>query len=166
MNVTFAEISRMTLFRGFTGEFVSLLDLFFLEKNYPPETHLIEQGQTQNTFYLVVAGEVQVYHTVDQRRITLDSLCAGQFFGEMNLFDPGQATASVVAVTPVQTLEISNERFRFFINSQPALAADFTFQLAETVVKRFRASNHALMDELCRPEAIQQAQQIDRGKLA
>ena len=110
-----------------------------------------------------MAGEVEVYHTVEKRRVTLDSLCAGQFLGEMNLFDPGLATANVVALTPVQTLEISNERFRYFISCHPALAADFTFQLGEVIVKRFRASSNALMDELCRPEAIQRAQQLSRG---
>ncbi len=163
MEITFADVSRMTLFRGFDKDFVSLLDLFFVENNYSPDTHLVEQNVLQDRFYLVIAGSVAVYQTVENRRVPLATLDAGQFFGEMNLFDPGLATASVVALTPVKTLEISNEQFRFFIENKPAVAADFTFQLAETIVRRFRGSNTALIEELSRPEAIQKAENISRG---
>ena len=153
----------MTLFRGFDKDFVNLLDLFFVENNYPQGTHLVEQNTLQDRFYLIVAGSVEVYHTIEKGRVPLSNLDAGQFFGEMNLFDPGLATASVIAITPVKTLEISNQQFRFFIESKPESAADFTFQLAETIVRRFRNSNSALMEVLSRPEAIQKAENISRG---
>jgi CRP-like cAMP-binding protein len=163
MAITFTEISRMTLFRGFDASFIKLLDLFFQENNYAPDTHLVNSGSLQNTFYLIFAGEVEVYHMVDGNKAVLSTLSAGQFFGEMNLFDPGLATASIVTLTPVRTLEISNDKFSYFIQHKPELAADFTFQLAETIVKRFRNTNEALIEELSKPEALEKARQIDRG---
>ncbi len=163
MAITFSEISRMTLFRGFDASFIQLLDLFFQENNYKADTHLVEAGSLQNTFYLIFAGEVEVYHMVDGNRVVLSTLSAGQFFGEMNLFDPGLATASVVSLTPVRTLEISNDKFSYFIQHKPELAADFTFQLAETIVKRFRNTSETFLEELTKPENIEAAQQVDRG---
>lgn len=163
MAISFAEISRMTLFRGFDASFVELLDLFFIENSYEAGHHLVVEGQLQNNFFLIFAGEVEVYHTIGQVKYPLSILQAGQFIGEINLFDPGVATASVVSLTPVRTLEISNDKFSYFIQNKPEMAADFTFQLASTIVKRFRNTNQTLLEELSRPENILKAQAVERG---
>lgn len=166
MGLTFVEIARMTLFRGFDESFIRLLDLFFIEGSYGPGTTLIEEGAHQDRFFILFAGEVEVIHEGKDKRIVLGNLCAGQFFGEMNLFDPGVATAGVRTLTPVRTLEISNAQFREFIQQKPELAADFTFQLAETIVKRFRDTNSALLEQLTSPDNLRKAQEMDRGTLA
>jgi CRP-like cAMP-binding protein len=166
MALTFVEISRMTLFRGFDESFVRLLDLFFMEGNYAPDRLLIREGEHQDRFYMLFAGEVEIFRKTSDSEIQLGILCAGQFFGEMNLFDPGVATASVRALTPIRTLEISNAQFREFIQQKPELAADFTFQLSETIVKRFRDTNSTLLEQLTHPENLKKAQQMDRGTLA
>lgn len=166
MAIHFSDISRMSLFRGFNESFIQLLDLFFREANYKAGTVLVHEGQLQHQFYMVVAGEVEVSRLVNGVSKRLDSLPAGQYFGEMNLFDPGVATASVTALTPVRTLEISNDKFRSFISHKPELAADFTFQLAETIVKRYRTSTDLLTEELARPEKLNLARLIDRGTVA
>ncbi|MEM9443847.1 MAG: cyclic nucleotide-binding domain-containing protein [Verrucomicrobiota bacterium] len=157
MSITFSEISRMTLFRGFDPNFVKMLDLFFFERNYESDMVLVQSGEPQDRFFIMIAGEVEVYQEVDDKRVSLAVLSAGQFFGEMNLFDPGEATASVATLTPVKTLEITNTKFRSFISNRPELAADFTFQLATTIVKRFRASKETLMSQINQPQAQPQA---------
>ncbi|MEM1159068.1 MAG: cyclic nucleotide-binding domain-containing protein [Verrucomicrobiota bacterium] len=167
MSIAFSEISRMSLFRGFDRSFIQLLDLFFVEKNYDPETLLVDEGKLQSTFYMIFAGEVEVFHHSSAGKpLVLGNLCAGQFFGEMNLFDPGLATASVKTLTPVRTLEISNEKFRYFIQEKPELAADFALQLTETIVKRFRNTNDKLLEQLMDPENLIKAEQHNRGPVA
>ncbi|GAB4239798.1 MAG: hypothetical protein OHK005_01510 [Candidatus Methylacidiphilales bacterium] len=164
-DLAFVDVSRMTLFRGFDEDFVRLLDLFFVSNSYTEGAMILEQGKFQNTFYLVVAGEVEVFHHLEEGKdLHLGHLSAGQFFGEMNLFDPGIATASVRSLTQVKTLEISNDKFRYFIQSKPAAAADFTFQLAQVIVKRFRQSKDSLIEELTNPESIRKAQLIDANR--
>jgi CRP/FNR family transcriptional regulator, cyclic AMP receptor protein len=160
MAITFADISRMSLFRGFSQDFVRLLDVFFTEKNYPKETLIIEQGKLQSVFYVIISGEVEIYESLENEKIILNTLAAGHFFGEINLLDPGVALASVASLTPVKTLEISNEQFRKFISQKPELAADFTFQLAEILAKRFRQSNDIIQKELTKPRAIQLGKEI------
>jgi CRP-like cAMP-binding protein len=163
MDISFADISRMTLFRGFDEGFVKLLDVFFVAREYEEGTILIEQGKMQSTFYLIIAGEVGVFSvTPDGRETPIGHVVAGQFVGEMNLFDPATATARVGCLTPVVTLEISNEKFRQFMEAKPAAAADFMFQLAQVIVRRYRSSMDTLIDEAARPENIEKAEQIDR----
>jgi CRP-like cAMP-binding protein len=163
MALTFKEISRMTLFRGFNQTFIKLLDLFFVENRYSPGQILIQEGTVQTRFFMIFAGEVEVFHMAAGNKTSLGNLCAGQFFGEINLFDPGLATASVASLTPVRTLEISNDQFRAFIQEKPELAADFTFQLAETIVKRFRSTNEQFVEQLTHPDNILKAQEVSKG---
>ncbi len=120
MDVVFTDVCRMTLFRGFDEDLIRLLDLFFVSNNYPAETLVIEQGKMQNNFFLVIAGEMEVFEATPGKDIVLGHISGGQFVGEMNLFDPGIATASVRTLTPAQTLEISNDQFRYFTNAKPA----------------------------------------------
>lgn len=154
----------MSLFRGFDASFIQLLDLFFISREYEADTLLVEEGKLQNRFFMIFAGEVSVLrHAGEDKQIVLGLLAAGQFFGEMNLFDPGLATASVRSLTPVRTLEISNDKFRFFISEKPELAADFTFQLAETIVRRFRDTNERFLEQLTHPDNLRRADQHNRG---
>ncbi|MFZ5807140.1 MAG: Crp/Fnr family transcriptional regulator [Verrucomicrobiota bacterium] len=164
MAVHFSEISRMSLFRGFNEDFVRLLDVFFTEKQYPAECIIVKKGKIQKTFYMILSGEAEVFDEIENQKIIYDTLSAGQFFGEINLFDPGSAIATVISLTPLRTLEISNEKFREFISQKPGLAADFTFQLAEIVAKRFRQATDVIQKELTSPEAIRKAEQMpDKG---
>lgn len=161
----FSDICRMALFRGFSEDFVRLLDLYFTDNHHPSGTRLVEQGRLQETFYIIISGEVEIQQEAAGTLISHGFLEAGQFFGEINLFDPGVATAHVIAATPVRTLQISNERFRSFISQRPELAADFTYQLAETIVKRFRNVSSALAEEMARPENLRLARQVERGPI-
>jgi len=165
MEVAFTDVCRMTLFRGFDKDLIRLLDLFFVSQTYPAGTLVIEQGKLQNNFFLVVAGEMEVYDATPGKDIILGIVSAGQFVGEMNLFDPGIATASVRTLTPVQTLEISNDQFRYFMNAKPTQASDFLFQLAQTIVKRYRASKESWVEELITPESIRKADLVDAKKM-
>jgi CRP-like cAMP-binding protein len=165
MDVVFTDVCRMTLFRGFDEDLIRLLDLFFVSQNHPADTLVIEQGKMQNNFFLVVAGEMEVFDATSEKDIILGHVSAGQFVGEMNLFDPGIATASVRTLTPVQTLEISNDQFRYFMKAKPAQAADFLFQLGQTIVKRYRASRETWIEELITPESIRKADFLDAKKM-
>jgi len=165
MDIVFTDVCRMTLFRGFDDDLIRLLDLFFLSKDYPPETLLIEQGKLQTNFFLVIAGEMEVFDASQNKALILGHVSAGQFVGEMNLFDPGIATASVRTLTPVTTLEISNDQFRYFMSAKPAQASDFLFQLGQTIVKRYRASKDTWIEEMLTPETIRKADFIDAKKM-
>jgi len=166
MDITFAEISRMTLFRGFDEQSIELLDLFFKDNAYPVDTMIVQQGVLQKRFFMLVAGEVEVQREIDGQILKIAEIQAGQFFGEINLFDPGVATASVISLTPIKTLEISNDDFRTFITRRPDVAADFTFQLAQTIARRFRNNSGQSMEaEFNTPQAIELGQQIDNNRM-
>ena len=57
-------------------------------KNYPPRTSIIHAGDESDTLYYIVSGSVSVViEDADCNEIILAYLNAGDFFGEMGLFD-------------------------------------------------------------------------------
>src|SRR5688572_15841417 len=58
---------------------------------------LLEEGAVVNHLYIVCDGAVHVRRLAQTREILLGRLGIGAHFGEINMFDPGTATASIYA---------------------------------------------------------------------
>jgi CRP-like cAMP-binding protein len=88
---------------------------------------LITQGQSNHTFYVLLAGEVDV--DVDGKQI--DHLVPGDFFGEITMIAPGPATATVVTKTPVEVLVMSHAQFHNAIRADEMIAMRVMAVMAE-----------------------------------
>ena len=63
---------------------------------------ILEEGTVVTHFHIVCDGIVHIRRLAQKREMLLGRLGAGAFFGEINLFDPGVATASIYAMKPTQ----------------------------------------------------------------
>jgi len=88
---------------------------------------LIEQGQPNHTFFLVLKGEVEV----DVRGLPPVRLGPGDFVGEISMIDPGPATATVVTATPVEALVMSHAQFHNAIKADEQIALRVLAVMAE-----------------------------------
>ena len=70
------------------------------------------EGNPVTELCIVTDGVVHVRRLAGKREILLNRLGPGDFFGEVNLFDPGTATATVVAMKPTQVAVISHHALR------------------------------------------------------
>jgi CRP/FNR family transcriptional regulator, cyclic AMP receptor protein len=77
---------------------------------------------------------------------TLATLGAGEFFGEMSLFDSGPRSADVIANQQSLLLTISSEAFERLLKNSPQLAAPFLVQICKTLAARMRADNKRFRD--------------------
>ena len=80
--------------------------------NYPAGIVLCRENAIEDTFYLILEGQVEVTKVInnDQTRL-LKTLTAGDFFGEMALIHNAPRAATVKTITPLFTLEIHREAF-------------------------------------------------------
>ena len=72
---------------------------------------IFHQGDLAQGFYVILAGEVQVFRTEDGQETPLAALGAGEYFGEMALLSGVRHTASVRALSPVDVLVMSSGDF-------------------------------------------------------
>ncbi|MEM7010059.1 MAG: cyclic nucleotide-binding domain-containing protein [Verrucomicrobiota bacterium] len=106
-----------------------------------PGTEIIHEGQEQAALYLVVSGMLHVETSTTGRPIFLGKLKSGDAIGEINIFDPGTASATVVAKEYAYLWSISRDRLMAFLETNPAAAAKLVIAIATQLSKRLRATN-------------------------
>jgi CRP-like cAMP-binding protein len=111
-------------------------------------TEIVKQGQLGDAMYLVLEGELRVRMMIGGKETILVTLGAGEFFGEISLFDHGPRSADVVANTDILLLKISAKKFEKVISQAPDLAAPFLFAMGKTLTARIRADNKRYRDSV------------------
>ena len=116
---------------GSFGQFVTVND----------NEHLIEEGQSQNSLFLVISGNFHVSTKATGRDVLLGQLKAGNMMGEVNIFDPGLASASVTAHSLSQAWKIDRSSLEQFLEENPNAAARVLVGIATQLSKRLRKTN-------------------------
>ena len=107
---------------------------------------LFREGDRGDRFYIMLDGEVEVVKalgTPDERILAIRR--AGEFFGEMSLFEPdGLRTASVRALTPLRLLEMQRSDFDMLLHHRPAVA----YEMIRVLSLRLSQSHNATIADL------------------
>lgn len=83
---------------------------------------ILEEHSTGLGLFLVTSGLVEVFKTLDHRKIQLAVLGQGDVLGEMALLDDEPRSASAVALEPTDCLLLSRDGFRTLIRRRPRIA--------------------------------------------
>jgi putative nucleotidyltransferase with HDIG domain len=105
---------------------------------------LFYEGDPGDSLYIVLDGEIQITHQLNGAPVMLGTIAAGDFFGEMVLFDDVPRSATARAVRPALLLEIHNHTFHHLLHSNPQITDDALRILS----RRLRDSNTRRLDEL------------------
>jgi protein phosphatase len=93
---------------------------------------LIQEGRPSDTFYVLLSGEAEII----RGGRTVDTMRAGDFFGEISMLDRGPATATVVTSQPCQLMVLSHAQFRDAIKGNESLAMKVMAAMAERLRAR------------------------------
>lgn len=110
---------------------------------------IFEEGTVVNHLYIVCDGVVHVRRLAQKREMLLGRLGVGKFFGEINLFDPGTATASIYAMkTPTRLAMVSYEELRNFMSSNPLTGYKIVSAMMGEVCQRLRQTSARLINTI------------------
>jgi CRP-like cAMP-binding protein len=110
-------------------------------------TRILEEGTLVNHLYIVCDGVVHVRRLAQTREMLLGRLGVGSFFGEINLFDPGTATASIYAMkTPTRLASVSYEDLRNFMSANPATGYKIVSAMMTEMSRRLRQTSARLVN--------------------
>lgn len=126
------------------GRFVQFMEV----KQIRQFNDVVKQGEHGDAMFLILEGEVRVRLMIAQKETTLTTLAAGEFFGEMTLFDQGPRSADVVANNDSTLLKISHSAFTKLISDAPDLATPFLLGVCRTLTARMRADNKRYRDTI------------------
>lgn len=108
-------------------------------RRYPPKSVIIYAGDTPDVLYYIISGSVTVLIEDDEgHEMVLAYLNAGDFFGEMGLFDEQKnRSAWVRARSQCEVAEISYPNFRGLATKDP----EILFALASQMALRLRRTS-------------------------
>jgi CRP-like cAMP-binding protein len=94
------ELPRLGFLSDVSSEHCFFLACFGKFQRPERGTVLITEGEKQDSLYAVLRGSLHIVTEVDGRPSLITQLGEGDVIGEVNLFDPGNASASVVVRIP------------------------------------------------------------------
>jgi serine phosphatase RsbU (regulator of sigma subunit) len=131
-------IHRVPLFASLTRDAIHDLERTLSQVELPAGTQVFREGEPGECFYILLEGEVEIVkaHGLEgARRLAVRG--PGEFVGEMGLLvKDGLRTATVISLTPVHLLKITQADFNRLLQQWPDLAremlAELSFRLRET----------------------------------
>jgi len=124
-------------------EFLASFGKFVRPKN--GET-VIEEGTAQNCLYLILTGMLHVVAAAGERSILIATLGAGDSLGEVNVFDPASASASVIARSECLIWRITGDELGAFFAADSEGGVELMQGLLRLSARRIRAMNAKLVD--------------------
>lgn len=104
----------------------------------------IAEGSPQDSLSLVLAGTLHVVSSVDDRPMLLATLGAGASLGEINLFDPASASATVIARSDCLIWSVTRKELDGLVEVDPAAGLSVTKGLLRQLSQRIRQMNDKL----------------------
>ncbi len=109
---------------------------------------VVKQGDPDDAMYLVLDGEMRVRLMISEKETVLATLAAGDWFGEIALFDQGPRSADVIANDDGILLKISSDAFEKLRREAPELSAPILFSIGKTLAARIRVDNKRIKESV------------------
>ena len=129
-----ANLRSIPLFSRVAQADLEQIASHLIERRYPRNTTIVEEGLPGDYMYILREGRVKVTKlSEDGREKILDFLEAGSFVGDMALLERGPRSASVKTLTPVKVLALSRTDFIGLLRKSPDLALAVIQELSRRI---------------------------------
>ena len=113
-----------------------------VQRSYRKDAIIVNETEIGDTLFILIQGRVRVFSAdTSGKEITLGTILAGNFFGEMSL-DGGTRSATVEALEPCLCAIVPNTHVLSFVREN----SEFAISLLQTTIVRARASTQAARD--------------------
>ena len=145
MSQDLSVLRNVAIFTALGDEELAAIWNLISLKEIGPKTKIIEEGAPVQQLCIVTDGVVHVRRIAQKKEMLLTRLGPGGFFGEINLFDPGVATASVYAMKPTQLAVIDHDALRNYFEANPAAGYKVVTAMMREMSRRLRQTNSRLV---------------------
>ncbi|MFA7370887.1 MAG: cyclic nucleotide-binding domain-containing protein [Sphaerochaetaceae bacterium] len=138
--ITNEFLRQHSMFGGLSEEELNLVRPLLVEHTYLQDQTLLNQGEPNSTVYFIVSGEVSV---VKNNRL-LTTLTVGDSFGEMELIDIQPCAASVITLSEVNAVTLSNRDLYKLSQNHLMVFTIIIMNLARDISRRLRKTDDLL----------------------
>ena len=149
------SLRAIPIFRDATDQDLESLALHLIERRFPKNAIIVDEGLAGDYMYVIRSGRVKVTKASgDGREKIMNLLSVGDFFGEMSLLDDEPRSASVTTLEPTLLLALSRRDFMELLNNSSTLA----LCVIQELTRRLRDT-----DEQASSMSFQKVQERTRG---
>ncbi|MDY0012858.1 MAG: cyclic nucleotide-binding domain-containing protein [Rhodocyclaceae bacterium] len=146
--VSTIALRTFPLFQGLPDDRLVAIARCAMMRRIPRGHAVVHAGDRTDFVYFILTGSLKVVVSdEDGREVILSILGQGELFGEMGMFGEQPRSATVVAVVPVDLVQISKQDFRRLMEENFEIAWQIMTNLAERLRNADRKiESLALMD--------------------
>lgn len=141
-------LRRVKILADLSEEQLVRFAAFMEPQKIAPWQQVVKQGDCEDSMYLILQGEFRVRLRTGEKETILATLGAGEFFGDISLFDHGPRSADVVSNADGLLLKITSESIRKLSAEAPAVALPFLMAVGKTLAARIRTDNKRYFDSV------------------
>jgi len=138
--------SLTPLLANFGANELQLLSSYGDSRAHEPGDILIKQGDENEHLFLVLRGQVEVLQEMDEGLKRVALLESGDSLGEVSVFDPGPASATVRSVNNSEVWLISKDSLDRLHAANPKVAYRLITRITTCLSHRLRTMNDKFVD--------------------
>lgn len=116
-------LNGINLFESLEEDELLALSNHLVRRRFPRNSVIINEGDTTNSLYIILSGKVKVFlNDQNGKEVILNVVNAGEYFGEISLFDDGLRSASIMTMEDSQFAVLEKSSFLSCMASHPELA--------------------------------------------
>jgi HEAT repeat protein len=129
-------LKRVPLYGNMSLDQLRILAMHMTEYAMLPQQVIFHEGDHSHELYLIVSGKVDIVKHLGTTLHTLATLQAGDFFGDMAIFEDRPRSADAVGAESGMLLVLSPEHFRQIVLQDPAISFEI-FRALSARIRRF-----------------------------
>lgn len=139
-------LKKIFLFQGLTSLELIKINRIIKNRRVRKGEIIIEENSQGNTIWIVKKGCVKVTKRVKNKGTrTISVLVDFDFFGEMSFIDGYPRSATVMATTDTDLIEINGDELKKMLSKEQELALKLYVNLTQILCKRLRLANEHLI---------------------
>lgn len=138
--------SLSPLLNNFAPEDVAQLSTFGESRSYMDGDVIISEGDINEHLYLVLRGKLDVSKIGDVGSQHIAEITVTGSLGEMSIFDPGPASATVKAMGDVEVWRITKDNLDRMHDARPKVAYRLVSRICTCLANRIRKLNQRFVD--------------------
>ncbi|MBN2443983.1 MAG: GGDEF domain-containing protein [Spirochaetales bacterium] len=143
-------LRNVILFSKLSEEELKIIAGYCEYKQYKDEEVIFEEGTFGESLYIVKSGEVRIVKRLEDNKVRdIARFIPGELFGELDLFEDGQRTATAIAETDATLLAFPSgeQDFEEVLDDHPNIFAKLLNILLVTIAGRIRSTNNLLSEK-------------------
>jgi CRP/FNR family transcriptional regulator, cyclic AMP receptor protein len=153
-------LGNIPLFESLTPEDLKALSRRLEMAEYPEGAMIFKQGDEGAALFIIEEGAVEISYGDGKAKVLLAHLFAGQYFGELSVFDNAPRSATATATRDSRLVRLDRDDLVDFVNKNPSAALRIIAEMSE----RLRQTNELMSRQVSRNVLEEAEEQLTFGQ--